>query len=278
MTEVRDDFEKFSVLMSVYYREDPTFFYDAICSVFKNTIIPNDVVVVVDGPITDSLNDTIKKLQDIYLIKFIFLKKNVGLGRALNIGVEHCKYDLIMRMDTDDYCIETRFEDQLRCFYKNKNLSLVGGFTAEYDESMSNFTGIRNVACGYDSIKTMAKKRNPFNHMTVAFRKKAILSVGGYKHHLYMEDYNLWLRIIAKGYLVENIPKVLVNVRAGDGMLSRRKGVMYIYSEYELYKLKKDLGIDTLIHSTIIFLMRVFTRVLPLSSMKYLYSKLRTHH
>lgn len=278
MTEVRDNFEKFSVLMSIYYREDPVFFYDAICSVFKNTVIPNDVVVVVDGPLTEILNDTIKKLQEIYLINFIYLKENVGLGRALNVGIEACKYDLIMRMDTDDYCIETRFEDQLRYFHNNENLSLLGGFTAEYDESMSNFIGIRDVACEYENIKMMAKKRNPFNHMTVAFRKKTILSVGGYKHHLYMEDYNLWLRVIAKGYFVENIPKIIVNVRAGDGMLSRRKGVKYIYSEYELYKLKKELGIDTLINSTIIFFMRVFTRILPLSSMKYLYSKLRRSH
>ncbi|EOD1041585.1 TPA: glycosyltransferase [Citrobacter farmeri] len=269
---------KFSVLMSVYSKEEPVFFEEAIYSVVNNTIAPDDIVVVVDGPIPSMLERSINKLKEQYLINVVYLEENVGLGKALNIGINHCKYDLIMRMDTDDYCIKTRFQEQLNYFAKHENIALLGGHIAEYDESMSKCIGIRVVPCEYHNIKMMAKKRNPFNHMTVAFRKSVILSVGGYKHHLYMEDYNLWLRVIAGGYSVANIPNVLVKVRAGENMLSRRKGLIYIHSEYLLYKLKHKLGIDNYTHGLVIFLLRALTRVLPISYLKFLYSKLRRTH
>ena len=270
--------KKFSVLMSVYSKEEPVFFEEAIYSVANNTIAPDDIVVVVDGPIPDMLERSIKKLKEQYLINVVYLEENVGLGKALNIGINHCKYDLIMRMDTDDYCIKTRFQEQLSYFAKHENIALLGGHIAEYDESMSKCIGKRVVPCEYHNIKMMAKKRNPFNHMTVAFRKSVILSVGGYKHHLYMEDYNLWLRVIAGGYSVANIPNVLVKVRAGENMLSRRKGLIYIYSEYLLYRLKCKLGIDNYSHGLAIFLLRALTRVLPISYLKFLYSRLRSTH
>ena len=269
---------KFSVLMSVYYKEKPVFLEEAIYSVVNNTIVPDDIVLVVDGPIPDMLERSIKKLEEQYSINVIYLEENVGLGNALNIGINNCKYDLIMRMDTDDYCVKTRFQEQLNYFAIHENLALLGGYIAEYDELMSKCIGIRAVPCEYQDIKMMAKKRNPFNHMTVAFRKSVILSVGGYKHHMHMEDYNLWLRVIAGGYSVANIPNVIVKVRAGENMLSRRKGLIYIYSEYLLYKLKRELEIDSYSHGLVIFIMRALTRVLPISYLRFLYSKLRSTH
>ncbi|EIR7935575.1 TPA: glycosyltransferase, partial [Escherichia coli] len=263
-------YQKFSVLMSVYYKEDPVFFYDAVNSVFENTIPPDDVVIVVDGPIPEGITDVILALREKYELNIVYLSENVGLGRALNIGINYCKYNIIMRMDTDDYCINTRFQEQLDFFSTHSDVVLLGGDIAEFDTELSNFIGVRHVAYTCQSIRDMAKKRNPFNHMTVAFKKDIILSVGGYKHHPFMEDYNLWLRVIAKGHKVANLPKVMVNVRAGESMLSRRKGIRYIYSEYVLYKLKLSLGIDSLVHGFFIFLMRAFIRVIPIGMISIL--------
>lgn len=108
-------YQKFSVLMSVYYKEDPVF-YDAVNSVFENTIPPDDVVIVVDGPIPEGITDVILALREKYELNIVYLSENVGLGRALNIGINYCKYNIIMRMDTDDYCINTRFQEQLDFF------------------------------------------------------------------------------------------------------------------------------------------------------------------
>lgn len=127
----------------------------------------------------------------------------------------------------------------------------------------------------HNAILKYAKTRNPFNHMSVAFKKDDILSVGGYIDHKYMEDYNLWLRVLAHGYQTHNLEDVLVYVRAGDAMISRRKGRDYIKSEYKLLKLKIDLGIDRKFHAIIIFIARSLPRILPVYILKYMYSFLR---
>ena len=267
----------FSILVSVYYKENSIFFHSSLESIFNNSILPQEIIVVKDGPLSPVLDNVLEHWQNRYpnLIKIISILHNSGLGNALNEGLKHCTNEWIFRMDTDDICLSDRFENQINLINNKPDVSLIGGNIEEFNEDMTISNGQRNVAREHYDIIKLAKKRNPFNHMTVAFRKSAVLAVGGYQHHLYMEDYNLWLRMIAAGYKTHNLQDILVNVRAGSSMVSRRRGLTYIKSEFQLAKLKIKSKIDSPLSATIIFFMRSIPRILPTSLLNVIYKKLR---
>ncbi|HFO4993171.1 TPA: amylovoran biosynthesis protein AmsE, partial [Escherichia coli] len=140
--------------------------------------------------------------------------------------------------DTDDICVPERFEKQISYFQKNPSTIILGGAIDEYDETFKDRRGRRFSCCSHSDIVSYSLFRNPFNHMTVMFNKEFILGIGGYKHHHYMEDYNLWLRCIANGAICSNIDNTLVLARTGDAMIERRRGRDYLKSEIELARLK----------------------------------------
>lgn len=220
---------KFSVLMSVYYKENPEWLEIALKSVFKQTVIPNEVVLIQDGLLTVELNRVIDSFCRKYptVFKTYRIDKNVGLGKALNYGLSKCSNDLVARMDTDDIAKNNRFELQLKEFEKNSKLVICGGQIEEFCDNKENITGIRNVPLNHKDIALFAKRRNPFNHMTVMFKKSTIESVGGYQHMSYFEDYWLWVRVISQAYRCININEILVSVRAGDKLINRRGGWEY---------------------------------------------------
>ncbi len=228
--------KNFSVLMSVYYKEKPEYLNQSIESILNQTVKPKEIVIVKDGPLTNELEDVIKK----YKVKEVQLEKNVGLGKALKIGVENCKYELIARMDSDDISVPNRFELELKEFKKNPNLTLVGGQVVEFNEL--GLGKKRKVPEDMKSIIKYSKKRNPFNHMTVMFKKKDILNVGNYKHMPFFEDYYLWILLIKNNYEVLNLSEILAYVRSGEEMTKRRGGIKYIQPTYnferEIYRLK----------------------------------------
>lgn len=267
---------EFSVLMSLYIKENPTFLDDCLESLYAQTVQADEVVIVLDGPINQSLKSVLDKWHLKLPIKLVPLPENVGLGEALNCGLDKCSFPLVARMDTDDICVAQRFELQLNEFSKNKELTLLGGAIAEFDGDVSNIIGKRTVAIDFNQIKHLAKFRNPFNHMTVMFKKDAVLNAGGYVHHHVMEDYNLWLRMLSRSNIVGNVPDILVNARAGMGMLSRRRGYTYIKSELQLAKLKYRLGIQKLPGAIFIFILRAAPRVMPVFIFKKIYDLLRS--
>lgn len=215
----------FSVLLSVYVKEKPEYLDECLNSIFENTILPNDVVIVKDGPLTKELDDILNKYAKKYAsINIVALEKNSGLGIALNHGLKYCKNDLVARMDTDDICDKKRFAVQLQAFEKNKNASVVGGYITEFIDTPENIVSIRKVPTNFESLKSYSKKRNPVNHVTVMFNKKDIIEVGGYQKvkDVGYEDYDLWIRLILRKKLIVNIDNVMVNVRVGSDMYKRR--------------------------------------------------------
>ena len=235
---------EFSVLMSVYYKENPEYLKRALDSILNQTITADEIVLIKDGPLTKELDDAIANYEEKYIaiLRVLSLENNVGLGEALNYGVRHCKYDLIARMDTDDIALPTRFELQMKEFIENKELALCGGQIAEFENDPQIISGYRKVPLTQAAILKFAKKRNTFNHVTVMFRKQAILESGNYQDMPYFEDYWLWVRMLQKGYIVKNIENILVNVCAGEKMLSRRHGKVYLNFIYKfcanMYKIK----------------------------------------
>lgn len=269
---------KFSVLVSLYFKENPINLDSALRSLWsEQKLLPTEIIIIKDGPLTLELDNILDKWKDLLSnnLKIIALKNNVGLGFALNEGLKHCTYDWVFRMDTDDICLPSRFEKQIDFIKHNPDISLLGSATEEFDENMENSFGYRINPTEHDDIVNYAKKRNPFNHMTVAFKKEAVLSVGGYQHHLFMEDYNLWIRMISSGYKVANLPDILVKVRAGNSMVTRRKGLKYIKSEYKLANLKIKTNLDNSFSAYSIFLLRSIPRMLPTSFLSKFYKMLR---
>ena len=265
----------FSVLISLYHKEKPYFLKECLKSLKNQTLPATEIVIVFDGAITTELEEVVTQFITILPIKIIRIPQNVGLGKALNKGLKHCSYDWVFRMDTDDICLPERFEKQVEFIKKYPNVVLFSGHIAEFSDDKTIITSYKKVPIGDTAIKKSCLKRNPFNHMAVAFCKNIIEEVGGYQHHLFLEDYNLWLRVIAKGYKVGNLDETLVLVRAGDSMVSRRKGKEYIKGEWQLFKLKRSLKLQPLLSNFFIFALRASLRILPTNLLKMVYKFLR---
>lgn len=215
----------YSVLMSVYIKENPQYLEECLRSVFDSTVPSNDVVIVKDGPLTPELDEVLTDYAAKYDTLRVFpLAENCGLGVALNFGLAHCKNKLVARMDTDDICVKDRFETQLKVFQDNPTISVVGGYISEFVDSVDQIVSTRKVPLTTSEIRTFGKKRNPVNHVTVMFNKEDIVEVGSYQKvkDVGYEDYDLWIRLLLSDKKIINIDKNLVNVRVGRDMYKRR--------------------------------------------------------
>jgi glycosyltransferase involved in cell wall biosynthesis len=224
---------KFSVLISVYEKEEPTYFDEALRSVImEQTRIPSEVVIVKDGPLSLELEKVIKKYQEGFMdiVKVVGYEKNRGLGEALNFGIKHCSHELIARMDSDDISTNKRFEIQISFMENNPNISVVGSYISEFFIDPNDSKLIRVTPKEHNDIKIKLKRRNPVNHVSVVIRKSDLEKIGGYKHLLYLEDYYLWTRFIGNGFKLHNIEDVFVLVRTGKNMYKRRSNPEYIRS------------------------------------------------
>lgn len=228
---------EFSVLMSVYAKENPIFFREAMASVLEQTLVPNQIVLVCDGPLTEELNraalDMQAAIQDRLLI--IRLKKNSGLGIALNEGIKHCTNEYIARMDTDDLARPDRFEKQI-AFMSEHELDLCSGTVQEFSGQRENRTGIRKLPITHEEIVRYAKRRNPMNHPAVMMKKDAVEAAGGYRHMPLFEDYDLWIRMLQSGAKAGNLRDVLLDMRSGKGMYQRRGGVAYLKNTSQFFE------------------------------------------
>lgn len=261
---------KFSVLISVYDKEDPEVFNEALESIIENqSIKPNEVVIVKDGPLTEELDNVIDDYKERFnsIVKIIPLKTNMGLGEALNIGLDNCSFDIVARMDSDDISHKLRFEKQLKVLSENQEIDLVGGSIAEFFETKDDIKFIRKVPSTNQDIKKMIKRRNPINHVSVMFRKSTVLEAGGYKHLYFLEDYYLWVRMVSNNFNLVNIEDVLVYVRTGESMFKRRSNPEYIRSWYKLQRVMKK---NNLINNIdfIVNMINIFGFVLMPSQLK----------
>lgn len=245
-------------------------------SIIKQTVIPNEIVLVVDGPVPDAINDVIKEFKNSFQnFKVIRLPKNKGHAIARQTGMEATSNELVALMDSDDIAVSNRFEKQLRCFVERPELDVLGGQIIEFIDSIEKIAGIRNVPLKDDDIKEYLKKRCPFNQMAVMMKKTSMLDAGGYSHWHYEEDYYLWLRMYEKGYTFRNLPDNLVYVRVGSEMYKRRGGIKYFKSEANLQKYLHQKKIITfpmyLYNVTIRFIVQV---LLPNKLRGWIFQKL----
>ncbi len=266
-----------SVLMSIYHKENASFFDRAMRSIWdEQTLKPSEIVLVQDGMLTKELYEVIdkwqKKLRDVF--KTISLKQNVGLGDALNIGIQNCSYELIARMDTDDIALSDRFEKQIAVF-QNKDIDVCSSWVSEFDDDEAIITSYRKLPEDHSEIVKFAKMRCPINHPAVMYKKQMVENAGGYKRMMWLEDYYLWVRMIMNGAKFYNIQEPLVSMRAGYGQLKRRGGAKYAKSELNLQKRFYQLGFLSFLEFVRNVSLRFLVRLLPVFTLKHVYKYLR---
>lgn len=231
--------EKYSVLMSVYYKEKPEYLRAAIDSMLNQTVKPDDFVLVCDGPLTEELDKVVTCFEQNYpqIFNVIRLEKNQGLGNALNIGLKECKNELIARMDSDDISCNERCEKQLFAFEKNDSISVMSGTVSEFSETPDLPVGKRKLPVKHKDILEFSKKRNPFNHPAVMFKKTEVEKCGGYSEKFPLfEDYYLWIRMMKNGAIGMNLQDCLLNMRATSDMYMRRGGIDYAKKMLKFHK------------------------------------------
>lgn len=231
----------YSVLMSVYYKENPKFFKESIESILSQTIPTNDFVIVCDGPLTEELTKVLDEYKNNPVITIVKLAENVGLALALTEGLKYCKCELVARMDSDDISIPERCSQQLLVF-ESEDVDVVGSNVVEFIDEPENIRSERIVPETHDEIKEYSKKRNPMNHPSVMFKKTPVLNSGAYQSfHLY-EDYQLWVKMIMNGYKFKNIQKPLVKMRTTNDLYMRRGGMKYFKSGYKFQTYMHKVG------------------------------------
>lgn len=260
----------YSVLMSVYAKEQPQFLKLAIESILNQTVIANEFVIVCDGPLTQELNYVLDFYYDKYktLFKFIRLPQNLGLGLALREGIKYCSNELVARMDSDDISCLNRMQRQIQAFEEDKQLDFCSGYIAEFEIDPQNITAYRKVPCTHGDILEYAHKRNPMNHMAVMYKKSKVIEVGNYEDMKGFEDYLLWVKMLQGNCKAGNIDDILVYARTGNGMSKRRGGIKYLKQivniEYKFYQMgflpKKEYVYNIVIRGSMTLVPDLFRR------------------
>jgi len=222
-------YDNYSVLMSVYEKENAEHFNKSIESMILQTHLTNDFVIVKDGPLTPDLELVIDTYQETYpdLFNIIALDENVGLGKALDIGIIICKNELIARMDSDDISLPTRCEKQVEAFNLFPSQALIGTMLDEFYDDPNKIETTRIVPTTHDEIMKFIRRRSPFSHPTVMYKKSAVLDSGGYGGIPVKQDLDLFSRMLHRGYKGMNINESLVLFRANKNNFKRRKSWKY---------------------------------------------------
>ena len=262
---------KFSVILPILERKDIVYgFPIAIESIFQNTLIPDQVLVVVDGLVSKSFKGLIMKLKKKYLFELMWLNKKVGLDKALNLALFNSRNEIVFRADGDDINIENRFEMQLP--YLLSGYDVVGSSIDEYDEDGKYITS-KEVPLSNKDIQSLVPFRNPINHMTVGYLKKSVLEVDGYPELFLKGDYGLWIKLFSNNKKFINLEKALVKVTAGSRMINDRGGLRYIYSEFLLQKFLLKFKLTNIFNACIVFILRSLVFSMPAILRSYIYKK-----
>ena len=230
--------------MSVYYKEHPEYLEQSIESMLIQTVQPDEFVIVCDGKLTKELDSVLENYKNNYngLFKIVRLETNQGLGKALNVGMKECSNSVIARMDSDDIAIPQRCEMQLKKIADGYDI--VSGTVLEFEHNPQNTLVSRKLPVNNEEIYTFAKRRNPFNHPCVMYRREKVIEAGEYKDFPFFEDYYLWARMLLLNVNCYNIEEPILYMRAGEGMYRRRGGLNYLKTmlKFRFYLYKNNIS------------------------------------
>lgn len=266
---------KFSVLISVYNGDNPLYLALSLDSIFNQTLLPSEVVIVLDGKLESSLLSIINDrfVSEFTTVKIVQLDRNYGLGTALKIGLEHCENEIIARMDSDDISKGNRFAIQYNFMLNRPEISVVGSNVEEFINSPGDLGRYRILPLDNLSISKFSRLRNPLNHPSVMFRKSHIEAVGSYKQMLFFEDYYLWLRVLKNGYKIANLKEILLYFRVDKSVVARRYGTYYRKNERDfLLKIYRE-NLISFFDFMRSFVIRSILRLLPVFFLSKIYFK-----
>lgn len=227
---------KFSVSICVYERDNPCFFREALDSIYNQTLVPDEVVLTVDGFVPDEINEIINEYVSKYKMRVVRLKRNMGHGNARRAGLEACSYNYVAIADADDVNRSDRFEKQINAFKANCNLSAVSSYCTHFCDTIDNIISYETLPLTNESIRKMMRTRCPLTQAAIMFKKDEVEAAGGYLDWYHAEDYYLWLRLYLNDAEFANIPENLVAVRSNKDQIIRRGGYKYYISLKKLYK------------------------------------------
>lgn len=267
---------KYTVLMSVYYKEKPEYLSLSIESMLNQTVKPDEFIIVKDGPLTAELDGVINNFVTAYpeMFNIIVNETNLGLGPALAKGIENSKNELIARMDSDDYAVSTRCERQLDKFREDPKLGMVGSYEAEFVDTVDNVISIHRVPSENDEIERFMHRRCSVLHPTVMYKKSAVLKSGNYQSVLLYEDYDLFARMVLEYHIKSyNIPEPLYYIRTSEDFFKRRGGIKYAKTVLKFKWGQYRKGYMSSMDFCISGLGQAFVCVLPNSLRKSFYMK-----
>lgn len=265
----------FSVLMSIYMAEKPSYLTMSLNSVLNQTLQASEIIIVEDGPLTTDLYAILDEFESKNpIIRRLRLSENHGLGYALCEGLKYCRYELVARMDTDDICKPNRFEVQVEFMEKNYEVDVLGTWIDEFFNVKENIVSIRKVPEGSKGLYEFGKKRNPMNHPTVMFRKSSVLKAGSYQTCMLLEDYYLWVKMLKMGMVFYNIQESLLYFRLSHDIYKRRGGLKYAITEVKFQIELHKIGYLTIFETIRNIASRFFVRVMPVCIRRRIYRRL----
>lgn len=260
----------FSVLMSTYRKDSVFFLREALQSILSQTLLPSDMVIVKDGPLTKELDDELQFFRETvtFPLRILELSTNVGLGLALAEGIKFTAYDLVARMDADDIAKPERFMRQISFLAENLDVDVLSCWVDEFIDQTDIVSRIKKIPETHNEIKSYMQKRNPINHPATVFKKSTILKASNYQDFYLNEDYYLWIRVMSVGAIFYNIQDSLLFFRVNSEMYKRRGGFRYI---------KQDIKLQLFMyHSKFISLGRMFSNLIIRIPIRLLPNSLRS--
>ncbi|MBC8052942.1 MAG: glycosyltransferase [Sphingobacteriaceae bacterium] len=263
----------FTVILSVYKNDDPVLFKNAVDSIIKQTLVPGEIIIGIDGPIEKDLADTISLYNPFSFINIIPFTENRGPGKVRHECILRSKYDTVAVMDSDDISVPNRFELQISHLQRNPEVDIIGGFIEEFISKPGDINRIRRVKLTHSDILKDSKWRQAMNHVTIMFKKAGYLKTGGYMGLRKTEDFDLFHKMFINGLIFANLPEILVYARFAEEHFYKRRGLTYLKEELAVFREMKNSGHINLGQYYSNYIIRVLTRLMPAQVLKLVYKK-----
>ncbi|MFC7028633.1 glycosyltransferase [Halomicroarcula sp. GCM10025710] len=152
-----------SVVLPTYGGDDPDALREAIESIVSQTRVPDELVIVRDGPVPETNQTIIDNFESKYsFVRHVPLAENQGRALARKVGVERCQGDVVAMMDADDLCVPTRLERQETYLQNNPEVDVVGAQLLEFDPENGEKLGVRTLPTDHEEIRDLRRPARPF--------------------------------------------------------------------------------------------------------------------
>jgi glycosyltransferase involved in cell wall biosynthesis len=225
-----------SVLMATYAGESASNLRAALESIRGQTLLPDECVLVADGPLPPELEAVIAEWDarpHATRMTVVRLPENRGLALALNAGLSASRNDHVMRMDSDDIMTADRVATQWEVLARRPEIDVLAAWHMEFEGNPEHVLRLKTVPEHHAEITRILPWRCAVSHPTVVLRKEIVQRVGGYRpRYRYMEDHDLFLRLVAEGGRFHAVQRPLLKVRVSHAQRVRRGGLRYLVNEW----------------------------------------------